>query len=477
MPFGRGRAGLAVVLATLAAAALGAQAQQPPVPAAVSGVIVDGATGQPIPGGFVEISRTDGGRTISKRVSADSKGRFIITDIAPATGYWLSGSAGGYAPNEYGFEPGATEAIRDRLTFRLADGEWKRDLAMRLWRRAVISGRVVDERGHPVIGVTVRAYSPEFTGGVARLIGTAVVAATDDRGVYRIAGLEPGQYKVGLMSVQSTVPASVPDAPQELAIGGMLSALRLGNGSTVSSPVVSATPSHRLAITTFGTPPAPEGGQPRAYPPLFYPGARSLADATWIRLDWGTERSGVDFRVQAVPAFTLSGRLDPAPSGPLLLRLMPADFEHLPVGSEVATTVAETSGAFMFLNVPAGSYTLTGQDTILELMRSSSLASVLPDPPGFPALGNGGGGSGTPSVAYVLRRGAPTSSFVRQRVQLGQNVSDLMVQLGETASVRGRIVYADGSTPPVPRADREIFSGIVRAHRNGAGLDPSFRWG
>jgi hypothetical protein len=105
------------------------QAQQKPSPAAVSGIIADGTTNQPIPGAFVEISRTDAGRTITKRVSADSKGRFVITEVEPAAGYWLTGSAGGYVLSEYGWEPGAPDSLlRDRLTFRLGEGEWKRDV-------------------------------------------------------------------------------------------------------------------------------------------------------------------------------------------------------------------------------------------------------------------------------------------------------------------------------------------------------------
>jgi hypothetical protein len=135
---------------------------------------------------------------------------------------------------------------------------------------------------------------------------------------------------------------------------------------------------------------------------------------------------------------------------------MPAGFEHLPVGSEVATTVAERDGAFTFLNVPSGSYTLIGQDTILELVRSPSANDMVPDPPGFPAVVNGGGGSGTPSVRYVFRRGASTLSFVRRSLAIGQDVSSLVIPLSPTVSVRGRVIYADGAAPPLPNTHLPI---------------------
>src|SRR5262249_51173970 len=156
------------------------------------------------------------------------------------------------------------------------------------------------------------------------------------------------------------------------------------------------------------------------------------------------ERASIDFRLAAVRAFSIAGRIEPAPTGPLLLRLMPAGYESLPVGAEVATTVVEKDGAFTFLNVPAGSYTVIAQDTILELMKSPSNSSIVPDPPGFPSSVNGGGGTASmPAVGFVLRRGIPTSTFVRRNLTVGEDVSALVIPSSPTQFVRGRVIYTD----------------------------------
>ena len=106
----------AAMALTAGAASMADRQSQKPLPAAVSGVITDGATNLPIAGASVEISRTDGGRTLIKRVNADSKGRFVLTDVSSAVGYWLTGSATGYVSSDYGWEPGASDAFNNRFT-------------------------------------------------------------------------------------------------------------------------------------------------------------------------------------------------------------------------------------------------------------------------------------------------------------------------------------------------------------------------
>ena len=442
------RLGLVVV------AALGPRAAASPqqsAPAAVSGVVTDGATNQPVPGAFVEILRTDAGKTTTQRVEVDSKGRFVFTDLQPGAGYSLTAGGTGYVQTEFGWEPGAADSLaRDRLTFRLANGEWKRDLVMRIWRRGTIGGRVVDEHAQPVVGVAVRAYTVVFTAGVQRFAATGAIATTDDRGVYRLSNLEPGTYKVGVLSVQATVPPAITNAPQERPIGGLVFGIRAGTGvSAVDAPVIDGRGAHRLAVTNFATPPPPADGRSRAYPAIYYPAVHSLAEAQPIAVTWGTDRAGIDLQLRPAPAFVVSGRFDGSLSGPLFLRLLPAGLEYLGVGSEAATTSTEKDGAFTFLNVPAGNYTLIGQGPILEMMTGPG-DSHLPDPPGYASAGSAGmSWSGAPSVHFVNRRGVPTSSFVRRSISVADDTSDLIIPISTTGSIRGRVIYTNGSVPPV----------------------------
>src|SRR5439155_18345099 len=102
----------------------------------------------------------------------------------------------------------------DIVTVTVAADQWVSDLEIRLWRLGSITGRVLDERGEPAVGVAVRAFSTAWVAGHTQLVGTDVVT-TDDRGEYRLANLMPGKYAVSVLSVQSTVLDSTAEAEQK----------------------------------------------------------------------------------------------------------------------------------------------------------------------------------------------------------------------------------------------------------------------
>jgi hypothetical protein len=177
---------------------------------------------------------------------------------------------------------------------------------------------------------------------------------------------------------------------------------------------------HRLVVTSFLTPPAPLNGRPRAYPTTFYPGVRQIEDAQVVAVGYGEDQTGIDLRLQPVSAFTVSGRFDRQLTQPLLLRLMPQGYEDLAVGSEVATTVSDKDGAFTFLNVPAGAYTLMAQGPLVDMTYGFGIGSRLQDPPGYPSAGTGGGSyPGLSGVEVLLRSGVPSMAFGRLPLTVG----------------------------------------------------------
>ena len=303
------------------------QAPQQPPRAALSGVVTDGTTGQPIPAAVVELRRTPGVTAAilsSNRVTTDSKGRFVFMGVQPADGYTLVGRADGHIDSTYGWKPGMSDLIRDQLKFKLAEGEWKQDASIQLWRQPTISGRVVDENGNPVVGTAVRAFAVAFISGVPRLLASGAIVATDDRGFYRLERLEPGQYKVAAVSVQQTVPASVKEVAQTRPVGALGgTSFGMGADSETSGPALGTDGTHRLVVTSFITPPAPLNGRVRAYPTIFYPGVRSIDDAQSVALGYGDDQANVDLRLQPVSAFSVSGHLDNPP--PQLGSYTPSD--------------------------------------------------------------------------------------------------------------------------------------------------------
>src|SRR5687767_1375576 len=115
----------------------------------------------------------------------DSEGKFSFDDLPPA-GYIIIAAAPGYI---------------DEAMSTGDPSEWPRhligaQLKIRMIKGGAITGRVTNAKGDPIVGVPVRAVAlnnPSWS--VTDLMG-AGGAESDDRGIYRIYGLRPGEYIV-----------------------------------------------------------------------------------------------------------------------------------------------------------------------------------------------------------------------------------------------------------------------------------------
>ena len=448
--FDRGRQ-LGVLLACVAgAASLGAQAPATTGTGAISGVVVDAVSGRPLAGASVALGRLDVRRP-SPRMVTDSKGRFIFHNLPPSAEYFLDARRFGYASTRYGSAgPDGSSAISAIRRIPVADGQWVSTIKIPLWRYGAIGGRVVDERGEPVVGVAVRAFGFANLAGQSQLVGGSL-ATTDDRGLYRLASVKPGRYVVSVLSVQSTVLSKTPEGPQTRAVGELESGgYGGGRGAIVTAPGIDVDGRHRLVVTNFATPPPPADGRSRAYPAVFFPGVARASDAEAIEMGYGDNRTGVDFQLQPAPGVRVSGRLDSRSTLPLslLLRLMPAGSERLGPGSEAATTTSDSDGSFTFLNVPEGNYTLIAQASIVEISSGGS-SLRLAEPPGFPSGGISVGSSrGAPGLSYHVRSGQPSALSGRATVAVGTtDVPNLVVALNPSVKISGRVAFAEGAPP------------------------------
>lgn len=428
----------------------GAQAGPTTGTAAISGVVVDAMTGTPMAGASVALGRLDVSRPAPRMVT-DSKGRFIFHNLPPSPEYYLDASRFGYASTRYGWSgPGGSSALSAIRRIPVADGQWVNTITIPLWRYGAISGRVVDERGEPVVGVVVRAFGWNSIAGQLQMVG-GPLATTDDRGAYRLSGVKPGRYVVSVLSVQSTVLSTVPEGPQARAVGELESGgYGGGRGALVTAPGIDADGRHRLVVTNFATPPPPADGRSRAYPAVFFPGVSRAAEAATIEMDYGDHRAGIDFQLRPVTGVRVSGRLEGRAELPasLLLRLMPVGSERLGPGSEAATTTSDRDGSFTFLNVPEGNYTLIAQAAIVEVSSSSS-SLRLAEPPGFPSGGISVGSSrGAPGLSYHVRQGQPSALTGRASVGVGaSDLADVVVTLHPSVTIRGRVEFAEGAPP------------------------------
>ena len=82
-------------------------------------------------------------------------------------------------------------------------------------RGGVIAGTVLDEHGEPAVGTQVRVYRYNRQSGV-RTPQLAGNDATDDRGMYRIYGLQIGDYLVAAIPrPQAVLGGAIADRIQE----------------------------------------------------------------------------------------------------------------------------------------------------------------------------------------------------------------------------------------------------------------------
>jgi Carboxypeptidase regulatory-like domain len=311
----------------------------------ISITVVSAESGRPVKGAnVIAIAETASGLTTSTGVTTDRQGRAVILGLSKSR-VRLSVRHSSFVSMVYG-----QSAPNDSNGTFIAVGENQQieNITLRVTRGGVISGSIVDEAGEPLVGVQVRAYRRVFTNGRQTFVvwtGLGDSPYTDDRGMYRIAFLPPGDYLVGIAGRYLEYDVPEPDAAaDEIPAAGFLPA------------------TGRMLFPQAGSPePIGEAGTPAlAYPVTFFPGTTVSAAAAMIRLGAGERRDGVSFALQPVPVTRVSGRvIDPtgAPTR-IALRLLPAVPDDRVGVEDMSTTFVGSNGRFGFSMVPPGQYVL-----------------------------------------------------------------------------------------------------------------------
>ena len=304
-----------------------ATGQSPAGTGVIAGRVLDGVTGRPVGGSIVTVLTehgqpfelpvvpnnhvifSDAGSQLAQ-VLTDAEGRFVLRHL-PAGALLVQARRPGWNDTSYGRrEPSDPEKL-----VRLKDGEQRIDLSLHLWRESVLSGQVVDDRSRPIPNIQVRALSPTYAAG-RRLWGGYHGAMTDDRVEYEIA-VPPGTFLVQAFSSA---------ASSNSQLGSL------------------------------------HEGRSWKYRPTFYPDATTTSQAVPVSLAAAEYRTGIDFRLTAVPATRVSGTvLGPAEAiSRASVVATPRGFEDLdlrsvPIG---VRTSADVNGRFSFVSLPEGQYAL-----------------------------------------------------------------------------------------------------------------------
>lgn len=313
------RATVLTVQAVLGGAAVSAsQSAQTPArtepragTARITGTVIASDTGRPVRGASVDLSSpATGGRWTAV---SDNDGRFEISGLPAGRGYTLRGRKGGFVA----MAAGQSSVGSPVPAFDLSDGQRLDKVDIRLLRGGVISGRIVDEHGDPVVEVTVHALRAEYITGGRRLFSRQR-AQTNDLGEYRLYGLQPGKYYVTATTGRGLEAYEPPSANSRAAPGGS------------------------------------------GFAPTFFPGSAIAAEAQPIGVKAGDEVRGTDFALTGVRLAQVSGavidsRGRPVPDAIVMLNAARPD------GAVMAgLTFAETSadGRFTLSTVAPGDYRL-----------------------------------------------------------------------------------------------------------------------
>lgn len=297
----------------------GAQAPQvkPEDACTVEGRVLNGASGEPLNKATVRLRRADAGAR-GYTGGTDASGRFVITGVAPGT-YRLSVARNGFVDAQLG----SRDPRFAGETFTLSPKQRKNDVVVSMIPHGVLTGRVLDQDGEPINGLTVQALRYRYPQGRKQLAASGD-STTNDIGEYRIYGLPPGRYYLAVSPRRYFERSAQPD---------------------------------------------------EEYVPTYYPGATDAASAAPIDIAPGTQLRGLDLTLSKRRTFHVSGRVTDA-SGSSGSRVMLA---LRPRGTAVYSSSGrgaslDGGGNFDIAGVPPGAYTLTAA----LLSRGRALAARVP---------------------------------------------------------------------------------------------------
>ncbi|MBY0503595.1 MAG: carboxypeptidase regulatory-like domain-containing protein [Bryobacteraceae bacterium] len=292
--------------------------------AIISGRVVDSITGEPIRKATVTlVPDTDRGPRVARFVNGQPLAKITTT---PGDRGIVTDAAGNFrgqvSPGSYLASAGHAryvEYLESAKSVTVTAGETV-SVTLKLNKHGVITGRVLDEDGEPIVRAMVQPLKWVITGGLngQRTLmpqgGGAV--STNDLGEYRLYGLAPGKY---LIAAQATYRASLEN----------------------------------------------EAGR-QAYTTVYFPSVTNVATAEAIPMAPGQTREGVDLRLSKVRVVRVQGKVGPLPvmgaasrGVNMMVQLEPRHAASPMNRIERLRSSPVTSlGDFDLTEVPAGSYTL-----------------------------------------------------------------------------------------------------------------------
>lgn len=396
--------------------------QQPTGTAFISGSVSSVEGGRPMRRATVRLQGS--GTPLSRITTTDDRGNFEFKDV-PAGEFTLRASKPGYLEAILGQKrPGSG---RPGTPLSVKDGQRLEKVELAIPKGGVLTGVISDDVGEPAFGVQVRAMRYAFRNGERTLV-SAGSTTTDDRGMYRIPTLVPGEYVVMATPPEDSGPLGETE----------MRAVR-------DSLAVQSVRGANLAFTA-AAPALPIGGQMDTPPssgfaPVFYPSTTLASSAAAIALGPAEEKMGVDIQLQMVPLGTITGVVTGDAKAVQSTTIELSDSNSGLPGLSTKTTRPSADGRFTFNGVAPGQYVVTAKsggatfvsmDTSGGQVRMTVISQQINGGPAGPGMG----GPATPPAPPMW---AKTDVSVEGRTK---NEIALMLQPG--MSVAGKIAF-DGT--------------------------------
>jgi hypothetical protein len=288
---------------------------------------------------------SEGGTRTDYGALTDAHGDFQINSVHAGSYFAFVDVPGVLTPIGFvsinDLRTGAPDLSEARGFFDVIEVDGRQDVHVTVHARrgAAIAGKVVYAEGDPAVNVTLNIMRRGADGHFMKyLTGANIVSIsalrTDDRGMFRIAGLPPGEYVIGVS--ESVEHGNQSGRSRNDDISGVLDGLM----------------GQQFLIT-------------------YYPSATSVKDATVVKVGAGDERGDLDITIPERELRTVSGvvrsRRDKTPVPSARVSIVRGDDstsndlnERVYGATESMSnaTTTDSDGRWSFKEIPDGSYTI-----------------------------------------------------------------------------------------------------------------------